>query len=130
MSEPRRVFSLEEANAVVRMIRPLMAEILKIRGEIVARQPQLWPVVEKAAGNGGSRAASEAVQNFSRLDRLVREILATGAVIKDINTGLVDFPAQRDGRLVYLCWRYGEERIENWHEIDSGFGSRRPLGND
>ena len=72
-SAPRR-FSLGEANAVVNMIRPLLGEIIDIRQVILKRQPEIWPVVEKAAGNGGSRQASEVAQEFARLDQLVREI--------------------------------------------------------
>jgi hypothetical protein len=126
MSEKPRYFTFEQANAMVRMIRPLMAEILRLRQAILDRQPEVWPVVEKAAGNGGSREASLAAREFQRLDSLVREIQATGAVIKDINHGLVDFPALREEREVYLCWKYGEEEIRFWHDIDTGFASRQP----
>jgi hypothetical protein len=126
MSEKPRYFTFEQANAMVRMIRPMMAEILRLRQAILDRQPEVWPVVEKAAGNGGSREASLAAREFQRLDSLVREIQATGAVIKDINHGLVDFPALKEEREVYLCWKYGEEEIRFWHEIDTGFASRQP----
>ena len=125
MSEKQRYFTFEQANAMVRMIRPLMAEILRLRQVILDRQPEVWPVVEKAAGNGGSREASLAAREFQRLDSLVREIQATGAVIKDINHGLVDFPVMREEREVYLCWKYGEEEIRFWHETDTGFASRQ-----
>ncbi len=125
MSEKQRYFTFEQANAMVRMIRPMMAEILRLRQVILDRQPEVWPVVEKAAGNGGSREASLAAREFQRLDSLVREIQATGAVIKDINHGLVDFPVMREEREVYLCWKYGEEEIRFWHETDTGFASRQ-----
>ena len=126
MSEKPRYFTFEQANAMVRMIRPMMAEILRLRQVILDRQPEVWPVVEKAAGNGGSREASLAAREFQQLDSLVREIQATGALIKDINHGLVDFPALRAEREVYLCWKYGEEEIRFWHETDTGFASRQP----
>ena len=127
MSEPQRYFTLEQANVEVKLLRPLVEEILAIRGTIIARQPQAWPVVEKAAGNGGSKEASLLVVEFERLDNLARQIRATGAILKDINTGLVDFPTLRDGREVYLCWRYGEGEIEYWHEIEAGFAGRKRL---
>ena len=125
MGNPARYFTLEQANAIVRAIRPLMGEILEIRQSILARQPLVWPVVARAAGNGGNREASQTVKEFQRLDHLVREIQATGAVLKDLNTGLVDFPALRDGREVYLCWRFDEEQIAYWHETDAGFAGRK-----
>ena len=120
-------FTVEEANATLTIIRPLMDEVQDIREEVLRTQPEVWPVIQKAAGNGGSRAASLLAQNFERLDKLVHQILDTGAILKDINTGLLDFPSIRDDHEVYLCWRHGEERIEYWHEIDAGFAGREPL---
>lgn len=125
MSETPRYFTLEQANAMIKMIRPMMAEILEIRRRILALQPEVWPVVEKAVGNGGSEAASRATREFERLNRLVLEIQATGAVIKDVNNGLVDFLTLRDGKDVFLCWKYGEDQIAYWHDLDSGFNGRQ-----
>ena len=127
MSEKKRYFTLEQANAVVQAIRPMLAEILAIRQAILEDKPRVWPVIEKAAGNGGSRIASEMAREFQRLDTLVREISATGAILRDINSGLVDFLALREERDVYLCWRYDEPRVEYWHELDGGFAGRQQL---
>jgi hypothetical protein len=120
-------FSLEKANEVLVEIRPMIAELLELRGEILEKQPQAWPVIEKSAGNGGGKIASELVRDFNRIDALVRAINATGAILKDVNTGLVDFLAVRDGREVYLCWRYGEPEILYWHELEGGFAGRQPI---
>jgi hypothetical protein len=109
------------------VIRPLIAEMLDLRQSLLVRQPEFWPVVQKAAGNGGSQAASEAVVEFNRFDALVRQVQALGAELKDLNTGLLDFPSLRDGREVYLCWRHGEDDIHFWHELDAGFAGRQPL---
>lgn len=122
-----RIFTIQEADAALSMIRPLLAEILKIRQEILDAQPEIWPVVEKAAGNGGSKAANLVEQQFKRLDELIRQIQSIGAILKDINIGLVDFLSMRDGREIYLCWQYGEEEIRYWHEIDSGYAGRELL---
>ncbi len=127
MSSPPRYFTVEEANMAVGIIRPLMGEILEIRQELLDKQPEVWPVVEKAAGNGGNELASQLVRQFERLDNLMHAILATGAVVKDINNGLVDFLSQRDGRDIYLCWKYNEARVGHWHELDAGFAGRQLL---
>jgi hypothetical protein len=127
VSEPQRYFTLEQARATLEIIRPLVAEIMAIRQSILDQEPEVWPVVAKAAGNGGSKVASQLAQEFGRLDQAIREILATGALLKDINLGLVDFPAMQDGREIYLCWKHGEETIAFWHEIDAGFSGRQPL---
>lgn len=126
MDEPKRYFTLEQANAAVAAIRPILREMLEIRQRIIDLQPEVWPVIEKAVGNGGSQAASQATREFERINSLAHEIQAIGGVIKDLNSGLVDFPAMREGREVYLCWKYGEQQIEYWHEVDSGFSSRQP----
>jgi len=122
-----RYFTLQEANDALTVIRPLMDEIQAIRQDILARQPEVWPVVERAAGNGGSRAASKLVKEFERLETLVHQIQETGALFKDINLGLLDFPALKDEHEVYLCWKYGEEDIAFWHEIEAGYAGRQRI---
>ena len=120
-------FTLEEANIVLQAIRPLMDEVQTIHQEIIARKPEIWPAIRRSAGNGGNPALSKLAQSFDRLDELLHQIQATGALVKDIDTGLVDFPALRAGQEVYLCWKYGEEKIEYWHEIEAGFAGRQSI---
>jgi hypothetical protein len=122
-----RYFTVEEANQVVRQIQPLLSEILGIRQRILERRPELIPILQKVRGNGGNRQASELVNEFRRIEELVTEIQASGAIVKDINQGLIDFPHWRDGREVYLCWQFGEDEIRYWHEIDAGYAGRQPL---
>ena len=122
-----RYFTLQEANEALNSVRPWMDEIQVIRGEILAHQPEIWSVMEKSAGNGGNLTLSRMVKTFDRLDALIHSIQDTGALIKDINTGLLDFPALKDEREVYLCWQYGERDIAFWHEIEEGFAGRQPI---
>ena len=122
-----KYLSLQEANKALNIIRPLMKEVEKIRDRILINQPDAWPAVEKAAGNGGNLASSLMVQDFERLEILIHKIQDTGAMIKDINTGLLDFSALRDDHEVYLCWKNGERDIAFWHEIDAGFAGRQPI---
>ena len=122
-----RYFTLQQAQETLAKIRPLVDEIQDIRQKIVDRRPDVWPVVERAAGNGGSQAASKIVREFERLDALVHQVLATGTLFKDINLGLLDFPALRNGREVYLCWKWGEADIAFWHEIEAGYAGRQPI---
>lgn len=120
-------FTLQEANEALNIIRPLMDEVQVIRQKILENQPEAWPAIEKSAGNGGNRALSNLVQDFEKLDALVHQIQDTGAQIKDINTGLLDFSALKNGREVYLCWQHGEDDIQYWHEIEAGFAGRQPI---
>src|SRR5215210_5731909 len=94
-------FTLQEANAALETIRPLMDEVQAIRQTILENQPEAWPAIEKSAGNGGNRALSNLVQDFQKLDALVHQIQDMDVLIKDINLGLLDFPTLRDDREVY-----------------------------
>ncbi len=120
-------FTLEEANAALEIIRPLIQQILGIRDEILAKQPEVWPAIERSAGNGGNATLSKIAEDFNKLDELVHQVLETGVQVKDINTGLLDFPAWRVDHEVYLCWKYGEDKIGFWHEVEAGFAGRRPI---
>lgn len=122
-----RYFTVEEANQALDVIRPLVRELLEIRSGILARKQDLWPMVEKAVGNGGSRAMSEIALEFAQIEKLIQDIQSTGAFMKDVNSGLIDFLAQRDGRDVFLCWRFDELNVQYWHEINAGFAGRQAL---
>ncbi len=122
-----RYFTLQEANETLNFIRPLMEEVQKIRRKVLKNQPEAWPAIEKSAGNGGNRALSNLVQDFEKFDALIHRIQETGVLIKDINLGLLDFPALKNGREVYLCWQYGEGEIAFWHEVEAGFAGRQPI---
>ncbi len=122
-----KIFTLQEANETLNTIRPLMEEVQTIRRKILEKQPETWTTIEKSVGNGGNRTLSRMVKDFERLDALIHGILDTGVQIKDINTGLLDFSALKEGREVYLCWMYGEGEIAYWHEVDAGFAGRQPI---
>ena len=122
-----KFFTLQQANEALKIIRPLMDEVQAIRQRILEKQPETWSAIERSVGNGGNRTLSRMVRDFERLDTLVHHILDTGAQIKDINLGLLDFSASRDGREVYLCWKHGEGEIAFWHEVDAGYAGRQPI---
>jgi len=94
---------------------------------LLEKRPELVPVLMQIGSNGGSKVASQLVEEFRRMETLAAQIQATGAQLKDINNGLVDFLTLREDREVFLCWRYDEEQIQYWHEIDAGYSGRQPL---
>lgn len=122
-----RYFTLQEANETLNLIRPLMDEVQAIRIKILKNQPEAWPTIEKSAGNGGNRALSNMVQDFEKFDALIHRIQDMNVLIKDINLGLLDFPALKNEREVYLCWQYGEADIAFWHEVEAGYAGRQPI---
>jgi hypothetical protein len=122
-----RLFTLQEANDLLEEIRPLVSSLLAAREQVVRLQPSLEPVLEKAVGNGGGQAAGEALELLHQIRRTIEEINGHGVLVKDIQLGLLDFPSEREGRVVFLCWRHGEPNVGHWHEVDSGYASRKPI---
>ena len=122
-----RYFTLDEARAALPQVKALMEQVQAARREILRVRPDALPAIEKAATNGGNKAAGELSMHAMRLEQGVKGILALGVTVKDIDAGLVDFLGLRNGREVYLCWRYGEEELAFWHELNTGFAGRHPL---
>jgi hypothetical protein len=122
-----RYFTLQEASDTLETIRPMMEEVVRISQKVIASQPEIWPAIERSAGNGGNLTLSKLVWDFEKLDTLLHRVQDTGAVVKDMASGLLDFPAIRDGQEVYLCWKVGEQEIEYWHEVEAGFAGRQSI---
>ncbi|HET6846866.1 MAG TPA: DUF2203 domain-containing protein [Anaerolineales bacterium] len=122
-----KFFSVQDANEAITVIRPILAEIQEIRTRILASRPELWDAMQRAAGNGGSAELTQMTSDFEHLDSLVHRILDTGAEIKDLASGLLDFRAQRNGSEVYLCWKMDENEVLFWHDLNAGFGGRQPI---
>jgi hypothetical protein len=124
---PTHYFTVAEANALLPRVKAVISGLLEARQRILDAQPDLWPVLEKALGNGGSKKAGELLVEFERIESSVHALSQMGCILKDINSGLVDFPTIRNGREVLLCWRYDEPEVGFWHDAEAGFAGRQPL---
>ncbi len=122
-----RLFTREEANALLPSLQPLVSEIILTHARILAAQPAMAPILEKALGNGGSQIAAELLPDFRRIRECIDAIHEHGVLVKDLGSGLLDFPAAREGELIFLCWRAGETRVDFWHTPEAGFPGRQPL---
>ena len=129
-----RYFTVEEANEALLEVRPLTEELVAHRRALVDLQEQQSALTTRIAGNGGNVTPSELQEVQEWLDeevagiaRCVARIHEVGALVKDLDAGLVDFPAQRGGEEVLLCWRLGEEEIGFWHTLEEGYSGRKPL---
>ena len=129
-----RHFTPAEANAELEHVRPLVEQLVETRQEHAAALERQEELEGKIRGNGGGippaelAAATAEVDGVARrLARLVDEINGHGAEVKDLDSGLIDFPALRHGETVLLCWRLGEAEIAWWHRVEDGFAGRRPL---
>jgi hypothetical protein len=122
-----RIFTLSEANETLERLQPTIAEMRSGREEILELRPDLSDALEDVLSNGFTPDTAELLQAFERVESAVRAIQEDGVLVKDINTGLLDFPSEREGRIVFLCWRYGELGITHWHDVNTGFSGRQPL---
>jgi hypothetical protein len=120
-----KYYTLKEANETLNIVRPMLKEMMDIGEKIRARQPELWAMVQKSAGNGGNPELSRLLVEFDHLDALLHQIQDMGIEVKDLTIGLIDFVGLKDGREIYLCWKYGEGEIQFWHEIEAGFAGRQ-----
>lgn len=109
-------------------IRRIFGEIAGARAVMQRLAPEVKLAIEHGDGGGGGTVFG--LQYAKALNTFVagvQEILGYGVEVKDFDRWLIDFPHLRDGKVVYLCWQRGEDRIEWWHEIETGFAGRTPL---
>ena len=124
-----KVFSVEEANALLPTVRSILARVQRAHGRILSRQDAAKHAAEGAEqGGGGMPDGPRYVALLIELFSSTGELEAMGVQLKDYARGLIDFPSLRDGRVVLLCWQLGEgDQIEWWHDVEAGFAGRQPL---
>lgn len=122
-----KLFTVEEANALLPDLQEILQDIFRHRDALREKAPHMEPILGAASTNGGGREGSEYGVEAYQLYRSIDRIREMGVVLKDLDMGLLDFPHERDGQVVFLCWHPPEERIEYWHELDTGYQGRQPL---
>ena len=122
--KPPRLFSTEDANALLPTVAPLVEELRDAHEVMEQRQDE---VMESVPTNGGGAVHREFLEATTRAAKAMGELQELGLVIRDPSSGLVDFPAVRDGHEVFLCWRLGEPSVAWFHPPETGFAGRRPL---
>ena len=130
---PTKLFTPEQANAMLPLVRAIVSDLVTLSQEVYERRQRLARLT-KGRELGDDPYAEELVEMERELDRdgerirgYAKELQDLGVELKDPFTGLVDFPWERDGRTVYLCWQFDEAEVGHWHELDAGFGGRCPL---
>jgi hypothetical protein len=126
-----RFFGIDDANETLAEIKPLLEQLRSDRAEVAQIQAELQ---RERPTNGSAEHAEQIADRQTELRHVVRrmqqavnEIDALGVTLRDIGTGLIDFPALANGRPIWLCWRLGENDIDWWHEQNVGFDHRQPL---
>lgn len=128
-----RLFTLDEANALLPRLSDLLLQMQESKAKHDGLEEKVAEHTLRMAGNGHlierelNETRQELVQAEGELRVLIERAQEMGCEVKDIDQGLVDFRASRDGREVYLCWKLGEPKIGWWHELDAGFAGRQAL---
>ena len=132
--EVPRYFTLDEANEALEELRPLAEQMVDRRRELVEAQARRASLGAQVGTNGGDLTPSDFAEADAQLEaaaselaQCIERIQSAGVLIKDLDQGLLDFPALRDGKEILLCWHVGEEEIRFWHGVDEGFAGRKPL---
>ncbi len=122
-------YDIDSANARLEELEPLLAALRDARDEVAAGQARLAKLHEAGEADPAFllREQEGMTITVKRMEQAVRQIDAWGVTLRDIGTGLVDFPALVNGRPVWLCWKLGEEEIGYWHELEAGIAGRKPL---
>jgi hypothetical protein len=130
----QRYFTAEEANALLPEVRPAAEAMVEHRRAMQAAAAKRAELGERISGNGGDfdpqepRALQEQVEREANaLEEAVARLQRLGVLVKDLDVGLVDFPALRDGEEILLCWQVGEEAVAHWHGLEEGFAGRKAL---
>jgi hypothetical protein len=133
-----RYFTLAEAREYLPAVGSAMREGIAARKSLQTAEQDHRAMVEKIMFSGGLAVNQESASqtrekrdsSTAKLKRMFECFEEIGCVVKDLDLGLVDFPALHRGTEVYLCWRFGEQDIAFWHPIDEGFAGRRPIDGD
>ena len=128
------MFTLEEANAALTELRPIVERMVQHRRNLTAAQVRQAELVTRIAGNGGDMVPSDLQDLAETIQReadaisdCAEQIDQAGAQVKSLEEGLLDFPAKRGEEDVLLCWKLGEDEIRFWHGTDEGFSARKRL---
>ncbi len=130
-----KIFSLRDAERLRAQLEPILIEAIDARRKLADLEEQLARLTERVQQSGGLMVSHEKAAR-QRLERnglaesihsALEQIQSTGCVVKDLEVGLLDFPARINGEPVYLCWRLGEDRIRFYHSQDEGFSGRKPI---
>jgi hypothetical protein len=131
MNNDPQLYTLESANALLPTVIPKLEQLRDDYLRLTELKNEIAVEVSTLEARGMVMVAhrSEIAINDAalRMKTALGELFTLGIEVKNLEWGLIDFPAERDGRIVYLCWKLGEGPIAFWHELDAGFAGRRPI---
>jgi len=121
-----RHFTRAEANALLPQLTALLGQLREAKDDLTDAEAH-EALADAAPTNGGGDQGRQVGVAFLEVRRLLEMLEQSGIVLRDIDRGLLDFPAMLDEREVYLCWELGEDDVGYWHDLEAGYGGREPL---
>lgn len=121
-----RHYTLEQAHAALPWVRERIERVRDAQARLTEKEAR-EALSDAAPGNGGGEPGQVVSEGFLDLRAALSELEQMDIVLRDAERGLVDFPALRDGREIYLCWLEEEDEIGYWHELEAGYAGRQPL---
>lgn len=122
-----RLFSLAEATALIPKLQTILSKAKDGRAILIHTKDEIKKACAKAEYGGGSVVGPRYIRALEDMHENLQAIQEMGVIVKDLELGLCDFPYLLDGRIVYLCWKLGEDKIEWWHEITTGYSGRQAI---
>ncbi|BFU95696.1 MAG: DUF2203 domain-containing protein [Nitrospira sp.] len=122
-----RLFTLAEANRLIPQLNSRLTSVKQARETLVRTKEDIRKASARAEYGGGSTVGALYITSLQQVSANIKAIHELGVVVKDLDMGLCDFPHLREGRIVFLCWKMGEQEIRWWHETTSGYKDRCPL---
>ena len=130
MSPDRRIYTIDEANDLIPQVRAALLQLAVEQRRLDASHAEMHRQLDN---NGDPDSAASAVREEvavaeirEGMQTLLAHLGTMGIELRDVEMGLVDFPGERDGATVWLCWRLADPRVEFWHGTDEGYASRKP----
>ena len=124
----KKYFTVEEANALIPELNDWVPRLQELYSLMQKGFPDIQKARSKAEYSGGSVHGGDYLKLALKANQISKSLEKRGCVIKGIEMGLVDFPSIREGKEVYLCWKVPEQKIQFWHDLDTGFAGRQPTG--
>ena len=127
MQMKKRFFTVEEARQLLPSLKELMGKVMVISHRLEEYREVVQQLADSASSNTGGPEGTAYLDIVISLQSCLTQLQETGCVLRSLQDGLIDFPHLKEGREIYLCWKFGEEDIRFWHEVDEGFAGRTPL---
>jgi len=125
--EHDRLFTLSEANHLIPQLDARLVSVRQAKAVLARTKEDIKRASAQAQYGGGSAAGPLYISSLQQISTNLQAIHEMGVLVKDLEIGLCDFPHLRDGRVVFLCWKLGEQEIKWWHETSTGYKDRCPL---